>query len=92
MQIFTQHAYVPKTKITDKGSAFTSQVMTEIMKEAGIHIGHATVKHAQTIDLVERTHQKLKQIMTINVAADTPNGKNTLTSPLWHITPPTTSR
>ena len=72
MQIFTQHAYVPKTIITDKGTAFTSSIMTEIMKTAGIKIDHATVKHAQTIGMVERSHQKLKQILKINVSADSP--------------------
>ena len=56
MQIFTQHAYVPKTIITDKGTAFNSNIMTEIMKTAGIKIDHATVKHAQTIGMVERSH------------------------------------
>ena len=42
------------------------------MKTAGIQIEHATVKHAQTIGMVERSHQKLKQILKINVAADSP--------------------
>ena len=43
------------------------------MKESGNHIEHAaTAKQAQTIGLVECTHQKLKQILKINIAADTP--------------------
>ena len=46
--------------------------MIELKKESGIHIEHATVKTAQTIRLVERTLQKLKQILKINVAAETP--------------------
>ena len=46
--------------------------MTEIMKTAGIKIDHATVKHAQTIGMVERSHQELKQILKINVSADSP--------------------
>ena len=46
--------------------------MTEIMKTAEIKIDHATVKHAQTIGMVERSHQKLKQILKINVFADSP--------------------
>ena len=72
MQIFTHHAYIPNTIITDKGSAFTSIIMTETMRTAGIQIEHATVKHAQTIGMVERSHQRLKQILKINVAADSP--------------------
>ena len=72
MQIFTRHAYIPKTIVTDKGSAFTSSIMTELMRFAGIQIEHATVKYAQTIGMVERSLQRLKQILKINVAADSP--------------------
>ena len=72
MQIFTRHTYIPKNIISDKGSVFTSNIMTELMSAAGIHIEHATVKHAQTIGMVERSHQRLKQILKINVAADSP--------------------
>ena len=46
--------------------------MAEIMNLSGIQIEHAIVKHAQTIELLERTHQKLKQILKTNVSTDTP--------------------
>ena len=36
LNFFTKHAYVPKHIITDKGSAFTSQVITELMDKAGM--------------------------------------------------------
>ena len=72
LDIFTKHAYVPKHIITDKGSAFTSQVITELMEKAGIKVSHATIKHAQTIGMIERSHQRLKQILKINVSADRP--------------------
>ena len=50
------------------------------MKTVGIKIKHATVKHAQTIGMVERSHQRLKQILKINVEADSQllNGISTL--------------
>ena len=70
LDIFTKHAYVPKHIITDKGSAFTSQVITELMDKAGNKVSHATIKHAQTIGMIERSHQRLKQILKINVSAD----------------------
>ena len=38
------------------------------MESAGIKIEQATVKHAQTIGMVERFHQKLKQILKINIS------------------------
>ena len=69
---FTNHAYVPKHIITDKGSVFTSQVITEPMNKAGIKVSHATIKHAQTIGMVERSHQRLKQILEINISVDRP--------------------
>ena len=57
MQIFTEHAFVPKTIITYKGTASTSSIMTEKMKTAWIKIEHAIVKHTKTIRMVERFHQ-----------------------------------
>ena len=55
----------------DKGTAFTSQLMTELMQASGIKIHQTTLKNAQTIGMVERIHQKLEQILQINVTADT---------------------
>ena len=45
------------------------------MEFAGIKIEPATVKHAQTIGMIERSHQKLEQILKINISLD---------SPQWH--------
>ena len=49
LQLFAQHAYVPEHIMTDKGSAFTGQVLTELLSESGIKINHVTLKHAHTI-------------------------------------------
>ena len=62
----------PKHILTDKGTAFTAELLSEIAKAADIHISHATIKHAQTIGMVERTHAKLKKILKISVNADRP--------------------
>ena len=70
--MFTKHAYVPKHNLTDKGTAFTAELLTEIAKAADIHISHATIKHTQTIGMVERTHAKLKKILEISINADRP--------------------
>ena len=72
LSIFTKHAYVPKHILTDKGTAFTAELLAEITRTADIHISHATIKHAQTIGMVERTHAKLKKILKISVNADRP--------------------
>ena len=73
LEIFAQHAYVPKHILTDRGFAFTSDVLTELMSESGIKINHATLKHEQIIVMFERNHEKLEQILKISKAADKPH-------------------
>ena len=47
--IFRKNVFVPQQIITDKGSAFTSILVTKLMDTAGIKIKHATLKHARTM-------------------------------------------
>ena len=61
----TKHAYLPKTLISDKGTAFMSHVTKEVAGVLGITLKHATTKHAQTIGLVERSHASIKQALKI---------------------------
>ena len=56
----TKHTYLPTTLITDKGTAFTSRLVTEVSHILGIQIKCATTKHPQTIGKLERTHASLK--------------------------------
>ena len=63
---------MPKHILTDKGTAFTAELLSEIANTADIHISRATIKHAQTIGMIERTHAKLKNILKISVNADRP--------------------
>ena len=63
--IMTKHAYLPTTLISDKGTAFMSQVIKEVTGVLGITIKHATTKHAQTIGLLERSHASIKQALKI---------------------------
>ena len=72
MLIFTRHAYVPKTILMDKGETFTAEVVERTMEQAGIMFKHATIKYAQKIGIIERTHQKLQTILKINISADKP--------------------
>ena len=44
--------------------------MTDLLQASGIKLDHATVQHARNIVLIERSHQKLKQILKINITAD----------------------
>ena len=56
----SRHTYLPTTLITDKGTAFTSRVVTEVAKILGITLQCATTKLPQTIGKLERTHASLK--------------------------------
>ena len=42
------------------------------MEQAGIIVKYATVKHAQSISTIERSHQKLKNVLRIIVVVDQP--------------------
>ena len=59
LSIFTRHAYVPKHILTDKGTTFPAELLTELAKAADIHISLATIKHAQAIGMVERSQVTL---------------------------------
>ena len=60
MDILCKHTYLPTTIITDLGTQFNAQVTHEIAAVLGIELKHATMKHAQTIGLLERTHASVK--------------------------------
>ena len=65
INIMTKHAYLPTTLISDKGTAFISHVIKEVVGVVGITLKHATTKHAQTIGLLERSHKSIKQALKI---------------------------
>ena len=58
--IMTRHAYLPTLIITDKRSVFVSQVIHEVAELLGLDLKHATTKHAQTIEALERAHATIK--------------------------------
>ena len=61
LNIMTKHAYLPTTLISDKDTAFTSQLIEEVAGILGVTLKHATTKHAQTIGLLERSHASIKK-------------------------------
>ena len=65
INIMTQHAYLPTTLISDKGTAFMSHVNNGVAGVLGITLKHATTKHAQTIGLLERSYASIKQALKI---------------------------
>ena len=60
MDILCKHTYLPTTIITDLGTQFNAQVTHEVAAVLGIELTHATMKHAQTIGILERTHASVK--------------------------------
>ena len=65
INIITKHAYLPTTLLSDKGTAFTSNVIKEVAGVLGITLKHATTKHAQTIGILERSHASIRQALKI---------------------------
>ena len=61
----TKHAYLPMTLISDKGTAFMSEVIKEVTGVLGITLKHASTKQAQTIGLLERSHASIKQALKV---------------------------
>ena len=73
LSVFAKHAYVPTHILTDKGSVFTAELFQQLTKAIGLEISHATIKHARTKGMVERSHAKLKKIFKIHVNVDRPH-------------------
>ena len=63
--LFLKHTYIPKVILTDKGSQFTSKLMKDTTDLLDIELKHATVKHPQTIGLLERSHAGIKKALRI---------------------------
>ena len=64
--IFFCHSYLPKTILSDLGTTFVSELMHELTKLLEIKLEHASLKHPQTVGVVERSHSALKRILKLN--------------------------
>ena len=64
--IFFRHSYLPKTILSDLGTTFVSELMHELTKLLEIKLEHASLKHPQTVGVVERSHSALKRILKLN--------------------------
>ena len=61
MDILCKHTYLPTTSITDLGTQFNAQVIHEVTAVLGVELKHATMEHAQTKVVLERTHASVKR-------------------------------
>ena len=60
MDILCKHTYLPTTINMDLDTQFIAQVTHEVAAVLGIELKHATMKHVQTIGILERTHASVK--------------------------------
>ena len=64
--IFFRHSYLPKTILSDLGTSFVSELLHELTKLLEVQLEHASLKHPQTVGVVERSHSALKRILKLN--------------------------
>ena len=60
MQWLMRHSYIPSLVLTDQGTQFTSKILKELSTLREFQLELATLKHAQTIGVDERSHGPLK--------------------------------
>ena len=65
MQWFLRHSHIPLGILTDKGSVFKSKLIQSLSETLEFKRNHATVKHAQTNGLLERSRGQLKRYLKI---------------------------
>ena len=64
--IFFRHSYLPKTFLSDLGTSIVSELLHELTKLLEIQLEHASLKHPQTVGVVERSLSALKRILKLN--------------------------
>ena len=76
VSIFHQHCYVPDIILSTLGSVFTSKFFKKLTVHLQIQFNRATLKHAQTIGHLERSHAVLKKNMKRNLNSPGVNWHN----------------
>ena len=66
VSIFFQHNYNPTKILFDLGTSFVAEIFHELSKLVEIQLEHASLKHPQTIGVVERSHAALTLILRLN--------------------------
>ena len=64
--IMINHSYIPKKIMSDLGTQFVSELLHDFTRLLKIEISHASLKHLQTIGVVERSHKALARILKLN--------------------------
>ena len=66
MLVFLQQSYLPKMVLSDLGTSFVSEFFHELPKLPEIQVERASLRHLQTVGVVERSHGALKRILKIS--------------------------
>ena len=66
VKVFFQHSYIPQTILSDLGTNFNSELMSELASLVEVKIKHASLKHPQNIEAVEQSQGPLRQILELN--------------------------
>ena len=66
VSLFLQHSYIPTTFLSDLGTSFVAKLQHEFTDLLEIQSQHASLKHPQTIGVVERSHSALTRILKLN--------------------------
>ena len=63
--IFFRHIYVAKTNLSELGTSLVSELLHELTKLLRTQLEHASLKHPQTVGIVERSHTAPKRILKL---------------------------
>ena len=64
--VIFQHSYIPTKILSDLGTSFVAEIIQELAKLLKIQLEHASLKHPQTMGVVEGSHAALKRILKHN--------------------------
>ena len=67
VSIMFQHKYIPKEILSDLGTQFVSDLFQEITQLLEKKTYHASLKHPQTIGIVERAHAARTRVLKLNI-------------------------
>ena len=65
-QSFSDIAICQKLFFSDLGTCFVSELLIEVTKLLKIHPEHASLKHLQTVSVVEHSHRAVKRFFKLN--------------------------
>ena len=66
VDVMLRHAHLPTLILSDKGSQFRSEAVADRTPILEIQNSHASTKHAQTVEILERTHSSIKTALKLS--------------------------